>query len=430
MASTPGGGGTPGSRALYGGYPQVPSVSMTSPVGVSVKGGREGSSRGSLLGEGIDPGAVARLRRDVLERENQALAARLHDAVQESATYAAECERLRRLMDEKRGEDEATAQRMMELEISHAQRESLEKALEVAAAGAAEAQAQVAEAQAMAAEAQAMATEAEERAARRIDEAVALAKQARAEAAAMASTSTSSTEADPKPVRTDAAGDVLGFSPLSAARARADASSQECEQLRGMLNDLSATMRKRGLHALQRISQIEEERDAAEAERDKLLRVKDDLTGQIAGMREAAHEAVRQVRLEQIKEQHVAALRVGEMKNTVAHEKRVAAGARAETEAVLQRMGEHLDQAMAARRQVEEMKEALKFMKEEAKVLRKIASGIAKDVVEAAERGLGAREIKIPQAPPKEQPSPGSGKGVEFSGEYWYNPLSGEIRLL
>ena len=46
-------------------------------------------------------------------------------------------------------------------------------------------------------------------------------------------------------------------------------------------------------------------------------------------------------------------------------------------------MGEHLDQAMAARRQAEEMREAMKIVKEEAKVLRTIAAGLAKEVVEA-----------------------------------------------
>ena len=46
-------------------------------------------------------------------------------------------------------------------------------------------------------------------------------------------------------------------------------------------------------------------------------------------------------------------------------------------------MGEHLDQAMAARRHAEEMREAMKIVKEEAKVLRTIAAGLAKEVVEA-----------------------------------------------
>ena len=57
----------------------------------------------------------------------------------------------------------------------------------------------------------------------------------------------------------------------------------------------------RGIHALQRVAELEEERDKAEEERDTLLGVKEKLTGELAGMREAAHEAVRQVRLEQVK---------------------------------------------------------------------------------------------------------------------------------
>ena len=50
--------------------------------------------------------------------------------------------------------------------------------------------------------------------------------------------------------------------------------TQECDQLRAMLNDLSTTLRKRGLHALQKVAELEEERDQAEEERDALLGVK------------------------------------------------------------------------------------------------------------------------------------------------------------
>ena len=416
------------------------------------------SSRSSVVGEGIDLGAIAKLRREVLERENQALAARLNDAETLTVKKTAECEGLKRTLDEKDAEDEVLRQRMMELEISHAQRESVEKALETMSASAAEAQAQALEAQAQVLEARAMAAEAEEKiadanaraeAANRLkEEAVAAAKKARAEAAKLTSASPGAAAAgksagspsppgsspggtpNPKPVAADANGGMAGFSPLSAARARADASVKECDQLRSMLNELSSTMRKRGIDALKRINGLEEERDAAEEERDELLGVKEKLTQEIAGMREAAHEAVRQVRLEQVKEQHVAAMRVGEMHQIVANEKRIAAGARAETEAVLKRMGEHLDQGMAARRQMEETREAMKLVKEEAKVLRTIAANLAKEVIEAQERGAASGEIRVPIAPPKALSSPGQGRATGLSGEYWYNPMSGEIKLL
>jgi hypothetical protein len=55
---------------------------------------------------------------------------------------------------------------------------------------------------------------------------------------------------------------------------------------------------------------------------------------------------------------------------------------------------------------------------------------LAKAAVEAAERGLGAGEIKVPVAPPREVPSPGQGRATGLSGEYWFNPMTGEIRLL
>ena len=410
--------------------------------------GASSSSRSSVVAEGTDVGAIAKLRRDVLERENQALAARLKDAETLNVKKIAECDRLQHTLDEKEAEEESARRRMMELEISHAQRESVEKALETMSASAAEAQAQALEAQAQVLEARAMAAEAEEKVAaanaraeaanRSKDEAVAVAKQARAEAANLAASSSATTSAgggdsgktNSKPVAADASGGMAGFSPLSAARARADSSQQECDQLRTMLNDLSSTLRKRGIDALQRVARLEEERDTAEEERDELLGVKEKLTQEIAGMREAAHEAVRQVRLEQVKEQHVAAMRVGEMNQIVAHEKRIAAGARAETEAVLKRMGEHLDQGMAARRQMEETREAMKLVKEEAKVLRAITAGLAKDVIEAQKRGAAAGEIRVPVAPPKALSSPGQGRATGLSGDYWYNAVSGEIKLL
>lgn len=111
------------------------------------------------------------------------------------------------------------------------------------------------------------------------------------------------------------------------------------------------------------------------------------------------------------------------MNKIVEHERRAAGGARAETEAVLKRMGEHLDQAMAARRQAEEMRETVKLIKEEARVLRAIAAGLAKAAVEGG-------EIKVPVAPPKELLSPGQGRATGLSGEYWYNTVTGEIKLL
>ena len=285
--STPGGGATPGSRmaammaaSAAGGdctvtYSRGGTFFGTSGAGVG------GSGRNSLVGEGVDLSAVARLRRDVLERENQALATRLHDAESENAKKSAECERLQRALEDKDAEDEALRRRMMELEISHAQRLSVEKALETMSTSAAEAQAQALEASAQVLEAQAMAAEAEEKVAaanaraeaanRFKEEAINVAKKARAEAAKLASTSGSpspgkapgsppvtgsesgsgsspepkSTPSPPKPVAADAAGGMAGFSPLTAARARASSSSQECDQLRNMLNDLSATLRKR-----------------------------------------------------------------------------------------------------------------------------------------------------------------------------------------
>jgi len=138
-----------------------------------------------------------------------------------------------------------------------------------------------------------------------------------------------------------------------------------------------------------------------------------------------------EVRLEQVRDQHSAALQVGEMNQICLHERRVADGARAETEAVLQRMGEHTDRAAAVRRQMEEMTEVVTLAKEEAKVVRGIASGLARSAVEAAERGAAAKEIRVPVAPPPAKPpSPGPGRTSGLSGEYWFNSVTGVITLL
>jgi len=338
--------------------------------------------------------------------------------------------RLQSILQSKDAEELALRQRTAELEESHTQH--------LVKASAADFGAQVAEACARVAAVKARETvsaaNARAETASRVEaEADSAAKRARAEAVSQATPSSSSPPAPgtPMPLVADRGRSSVGLSPLAAARARAESSSLECDQLRAMLNELSGTLSNRNLVALRRVTELEEERDTAEEERDKLLEIKESLTRQIAEMREAAHEAVRQVRLEQVRDQHSAALQVGEMNQICLHERRVADGARAETEAVLQRMGEHTDRAAAVRRQMEEMTEVVTLAKEEAKVVRGIASGLARSAVEAAERGAAAKEIRVPVAPPPAKPpSPGPGRTSGLSGEYWFNSVTGVITLL
>ena len=105
--STPGGGATPGSRmaammAAGGG-----DCTVTYSRGGHFLGtGASSSSRSSVVAEGIDVGGIAKLRRDVLERENQALAARLKDAETLNVKKIAECDRLQHTLDEKEAEEE------------------------------------------------------------------------------------------------------------------------------------------------------------------------------------------------------------------------------------------------------------------------------------------------------------------------------------
>ena len=198
-----------------------------------------------------------------------------------SAQHRAECAVLHFTLAERDAAAAASRQRMMELEVSHAQREALAVALEATAVSAAEAAAEAQEAAAQVMEAQAMAAEAEEAVA------VANARADAAEAEAIASAERVKTDVGVsegvKPVAADAGGGMAGFSPLAAARARATASSQECAQLRDMLTELHGVVRRRGLAALTRISDLEDERDAVEEKADALVETRDELAGQIAG---------------------------------------------------------------------------------------------------------------------------------------------------
>lgn len=203
--------------------------------------------------------------------------------------------RLQSILQSKDAEGLALRQRTAELEESHTQH--------LVKASTADFGAQVAEACARVAAVKARETvsaaNARAETASRVEaEADSAAKRARAEAVSQATPSSSSPPAPgtPMPLVADRGRSSVGLSPLAAARARAESSSLECDQLRAMLNELSGTLSNRNLVALRRVTELEEERDTAEEERDKLLETKESLTRQIAEMREAAHEAVRQVR--------------------------------------------------------------------------------------------------------------------------------------
>ena len=317
-------------------------------------------------------------RLDALEARNRELAASLRDAMALDATRSAECESLRDALDEAEEEREAMRERILELEVRDAERRSIEHALTVATEEAAAAGEQVAEAVAQVSRAMARAEEAEARAAAAIAQRDAL----DAELAA----------GEPRDAPSDPSGHA-GPGPLSAA-----AAALECARLREALEETRASLAASDAAARASAKAF----DVAARDRDAAVARAEELRGQVEGMREAAHEAVRRVRLEQVREQHVAAMRVGEFAEAAEEAKR--ARERAEADAA------------SARRLAAELRES----EEEARAWREVARGLARGVSEAADFGLAATAVDLPTVPSSED-----GERARF----WYDPASDEIVL-
>lgn len=318
-------------------------------------------------------------RLDALEARNRELAASLRDAMAVDATRSAECESLRDALDEAEEEREAMRERILELEVRDAERRSIEHALTVATEEAAAAGEQVAEAVAQVSRAMALAEEAEARA-----------------AAAIAQRDALDAELAAGEPRDDAPSDPSGPAgpgPLSAA-----AAALECARLREALEETRASLAASDAAARASAKAF----DVAARDRDAAVARAEELRGQVEGMREAAHEAVRRVRLEQVREQHVAAMRVGEFAEAAEEAKR--ARERAEADAA------------SARRLAAELRES----KEEARAWREVARGLARGVSEAADFGLAATAVDLPTVPSSED-----GERARF----WYDPASDEIVL-
>jgi hypothetical protein len=268
-----------------------------------------------------------------LQARNEALASSLREAVLHNARLVAERETLREALEAAEEERSAIRERVLELEVSRAERVGVERALAVAA-----------------------------------DEAAVSAQQA-----------------------TEMAEQIrAALALVDEANARADAATAERDALR------DAETAREG-----RADENAQDENASA------------LLGRVEGMREAAHEAVRRVRLEQIKEQHVAAMRVGEHARAAEEARR--ARERAE------------EAASAARRDARELRDALlreRAARRAASPYRDVARRLARGVAEAVEFGLGAAAVDLPTAPP----SAGSPE-ADANAAFWYDAERDEIFL-
>jgi len=276
-----------------------------------------------------------------LQARNEALASSLREAVLHNARLVAERETLREALEAAEEERSAIRERVLELEVSRAERVGVERALAVAA-----------------------------------DEAAVSAQQA-----------------------TEMAEQIrAALALVDEANARADAATAERDALR------DAETAREG-----RRRRPTTTKDAQDENASALL-------GRVEGMREAAHEAVRRVRLEQIKEQHVAAMRVGEHARAAEEARR--ARERAEEEAA------------AARKDARELRDALlreraaRRAASAASPYRDVARRLARGVAEAVEFGLSAAAVDLPTAPP----SAGSPE-ADANAAFWYDAERDEIFL-
>ena len=359
-----------------GGAERAP-LRATDPVrAVSPKKARSGEN--GQLDRASPTIATARLRLDVLTSQNRALNVSLRDLAALHTKTSAERDALRAALLEAEAERDAVSRRAMALEVSDAGRETFERALAAAASEARIANEHASEAESQVAGALAVAAEAD---------------------------------------------------------ARADLAEAEVETLKAKLELADAERAERGALA----PREEPSRKATDASDD------DD------------EETVRALQLARVRDQHVAALRVGELEAEIERLKTAAAVFKARTRDAECEKESAEEKTAAAFEAVERLRrenDALRFargggsgggatttgagarvggeavtkVKDEASALRAVATGLARDVCEAAEFGLAASAVDVPRGPPGEP----DGEGASAAGEatYWYDAARNEIRLL
>lgn len=341
--------------------------------------------------------ATARLRLDVLTSQNRALNVSLRDLAALHTKTSAERDALRAALRDAETERDAVSRRAMALEVGVAGRETFERALAAAAAEARIANEQASEAASQVAAAVAVAAEAD----------------ARADVA----------EAE---VET-----------LKAKLELADA--ERAERSAGSKNKASARDDER---ARPRLFVEEEEDDDDDDEREE----------------EASFSRrLRALQLARVKDQHVAALRVGELEEELERARTAAAvfearlrDAECEKESADERTAVAFEAVDRLRRENDALRHENASatggadagrkenqpggekerggLDDELSALRAVATGLARDICEAAEFGLAASAVDVPKAPPgapdgEEAPAAGEAK-------YWYDAARNEIRLL
>jgi len=160
------------------------------------------------------------------------------------------------------------------------------------------------------------------------------------------------------------------------------------------------------------------------------------------------------LQLARVKDQHVAALRVGELEGELERAKTAAAvfeararDAECEKESADEKTAAAFEAVERLRRENDEMRVAFgaamtsggdiendienaKTVAAELSALRAAATRLARDVCEAAEFGLAASAVDVPRNPPGPPPD---GEGEPAAGEatfWWYDAARNEIRLL
>jgi hypothetical protein len=353
--------------------------------------------------------ATARLRLDVLTSQNRALNVSLRDLAALHTKTSAERDALRAALRDAETERDAVSRRAMALEVGVAGRETFERALAAAAAEARIANEQASEAASQVAAAVAVAAEAD----------------ARADVA----------EAE---VET-----------LKAKLELADA--ERAERSAGSKN--KAFARETSERARPRLFVEEEEDDDDDDEREEET---------------SFSRRLRALQLARVKDQHVAALRVGELEEELERARTAAAvfearlrDAECEKESADERTAVAFEAVDRLRRENDALRHekasatggadagrkenqpggergrldddaagaaAPRAFAAELSALRAVATGLARDICEAAEFGLAASAVDVPKAPPgapdgEEAPAAGEAK-------YWYDAARNEIRLL
>ena len=390
-----------------GGAERAP-LRATDPVSaVSSKMARSGEN--GQLDRASSTIATVRLRLDVLTSQNRALNVSLRDLAALHTKTSAERDALRAALRDAETERDAVSRRAMALEVGVAGRETFERALAAAAAEARIANEQASEAASQVAAAVAVAAEAD----------------ARADVA----------EAE---VET-----------LKAKLELADA--ERAERSAGSKNKASA--RETSERARPRLFVEEEEDDDDDDEREEET---------------SFSRRLRALQLARVKDQHVAALRVGELEEELERARTAAAvfearlrDAECEKESADERTAVAFEAVDRLRRENDALRHekasatggadagrkenqpggergrldddaagaaAPRAFAAELSALRAVATGLARDICEAAEFGLAASAVDVPKAPPgapdgEEAPAAGEAK-------YWYDAARNEIRLL